>query len=157
MKIPRRLRYLLAVFLLVVVAAAILLYAFPRARLSEAVFNQIQVGMSLGDVEKLVNAAASPCSGGIGSFSEVMWRQQGEAAGLVVAAGNSLPLSSTSDSTPSPNTKCYFWRSPNRALMVAVDDKSTVTKVLYARLKTDPGTWLARCKYWIDCCLEERE
>ena len=131
MKIPRRFRYALAGLVLVVVAAGFWLCLYPRPRLSESVYNEIQVGMALTDVEKAVNAPGAPSDNATGTFNIFMSRHDGVAKKAVLFRAMTLPLSPASEAMDSDDAKWYLWRSPNRVLLVEVDGNSLIAKIHY--------------------------
>ena len=146
-----------AALLFILISAAIWWLAAPRARITRAVFNELQIGMPLRDVERLVNVPPGDYSTGLRGFNQFMTKESNGSTETEMLCATPKLVSFAEMQANDPHRRYVAWWGCNRALIVVLDDQDIVKHVTYAKRTAPSNEWLGHFRFWIESRFGEQD
>ena len=147
--------------LLVLIAVSIWLLSLPRPRITKAVWEKLGAGMTLAEVEVLIEAPPGDYSLGFRNYDS------GYARGFVSANlsrshGSLNNFECTADLVSDYQSKMsegrlVVWWGRNRLIIVEVDDRDIVQYVEFRRCSDRPEGWFAGLLWSVDQWLDGKD
>jgi hypothetical protein len=142
MKTRRWRRYGLIAILLFLAAIATWLMARPRLHINRAMFSELQVGMSLEEIEHVVKVPPGDYSFGFNTANRICMAEED---GLTDISFKGQALQSLGE-----KGNVVVWKGSNRNLIVRFDGNGKANLIAYSDYRPPANDWIGRFVHWLN-------